>query len=659
MARTVHKTTCNRDCPDACSILATVDDGRIVKLQGDPDHPVTQGFLCFRTNQYLATQYSPERLTQPLLKKSGVLAPVSWDEALTFVATELTRIKTESGPAAIFHYRSGGSLGFTKHVIDWFWHRFGPVTVHRGDICGGAGDAAQHLDFGDSDSNHLDDLAHARSIVLWGKNVVTSSPHLVPRLKAARAGGARLLLVDPVHHASAKLCDRFVQPRPGGDFALCMATLGLCLAAGSVRPDAASYCDGSEALYELARSRTVAEWCTEADVSLADVQALADAFGPGAPCTVLVGWGMGRRATGGAAVRAIDALGAVTGNVGVPGGGVSFYFKRRAALDPRYAVPRSAAPRTLCEPRFGPEILAASDPPVRAVWITAGNPVAMLPESETSARALATRELVVVVDAFLTDTARLAHVVLPCASLLEDDDVLGAYGHHWISVSRPVVPPPEGVKTDLEIVQALAARVGLADELAGSAREWKARLVGARLAEHGLALEDVERGPLLSPFSPPVAFAERRFPTTNGRAQLVTTAAPPAPRPNDEYPLLLCALSTPRSQSSQWALPTSGPIDVLVHPSAANGIADGALARLESALGSLVVRVRHDAAQRRDVAIAPKGGHRSAGRCTNALIAARTTDLGEGGALYDEPVRLVPHGGSDREDLAPGGVGRG
>ncbi len=131
--REIRKTVCNRDCPDACSIVAHVEDGKVVQLRGDPLHPVTDGFLCWRTNNFLPLQYSKERLTAPLLRGK----PVSWDEALDFAARELLRIRTESGPSAIFHYRSGGSLGALKLLSDYFFSEFGPVTVKRGDICSG------------------------------------------------------------------------------------------------------------------------------------------------------------------------------------------------------------------------------------------------------------------------------------------------------------------------------------------------------------------------------------------------------------------------------------------------------------------------------------------------------------------------------------------
>src|SRR6185436_21110096 len=166
----VVRTACNRDCPDACGIVATVEDGRITRLQGDPDHPVTRGFLCYRTSHFLPTQYSPDRITTPLLRTNGAFHPIGWDEALDLAAERLTTIRRESGPAAIFHYRSGGSLGLLKSLTDLFFERFGPVTVKRGDICSGAGDSAQTTDFGDEDSSDLFDLHNARQIILWGKN---------------------------------------------------------------------------------------------------------------------------------------------------------------------------------------------------------------------------------------------------------------------------------------------------------------------------------------------------------------------------------------------------------------------------------------------------------------------------------------------------------
>ena len=216
----VRATTCNRDCPDACRIVATVQDGQVIALAGDPQHPITQGFLCHRTANFLTRQSGTVRLTQPLLRQpDGQFAAIGWEQALDLAAQKLGKIRDSSGGAAILHYHSGGSLGMIGQVIDLFFAHLGPVTVKRGDICSGAGDAAQMADFGVEDSNDVTDLLNSKHILLWGKNPAVSGPHLLPVLKRARQGGTRVTLIDPVFHKTAHLCDSYLQPRPGGDFA--------------------------------------------------------------------------------------------------------------------------------------------------------------------------------------------------------------------------------------------------------------------------------------------------------------------------------------------------------------------------------------------------------------------------------------------------------
>jgi len=635
------KTACTRDCPDACGLLATVEDGRIVRLEGDPEHPVTRGFLCYRTHRFLERHYDPDRLTTPWVRDGGDLRPATWDEALDRVATTLRTIRAESGPAAILHYRSGGSLGLMKHVVDAFFEAFGPVTIKSGDVCSGAGEHAQETDLGVSDSHDLFDLRRSRTIVLWGKNPFVSSIHLVPLLRECRAAGARLAQIDPVRHRGADLCDVVLQPRPGGDIALGLGVARRLFETRKTDPHAAAYCDHLDDFRALACGRTLAGWAEAAGVSADEVVALADAYADG-PAAILVGWGMQRRTRGSDAVRVLDALAAVSGNLGVPGGGVSFYFRRRGAFDTSFSRGLATAPRAIPEPLLGRGIVEADDPPIRAVWVTAGNPVAMLPDSRTVRRALESRELTVVVDSHWTDTARAAHVVLPAATMLEDDDLVGAYGHHWLAEVRPVLAPVGEARTDHDIVRALAARLGVDGDFARPASWWKERML-ARVAPRGAGLADLAAGAVRNPEAPEVLFADRRFPTPTGRVNLIRETDPDPPRPPADRPLLLAALSTERAQASQWPARTqSGPVEAIVHPDAAPGFADGDRAHLESEIDVLEVVVRLDPRQRTDVAIVPKGGWLSAGRCANALVPARTTDHGQGAVYYDTPVRLVP-----------------
>jgi anaerobic selenocysteine-containing dehydrogenase len=634
-------TACNRDCADACGIVATVENGRITRLAGDPDHPVTRGFLCQRTSRFLERQYAPERLTTPLRRRGDTFEPVGWEEALDEIAARLLEIRATSGPAAILHYRCGGSMGLLKEVVDHFFARLGPVTVKSGDVCTGAGDAAQLRDFGDEESHDLFDLLHARTIVLWGKNLHVSNVHLLPVVLEARKRGARIVAVDPICHRTARFADLFVQPRPGGDIPLALGVARHLFDSGAADPRAADYCDGLPAFRALALSRPPDEWAVLADVPADALLALAAAYAV-KPAALLIGWGLQRRRHGSATVRALDALGAISGNIGIPGGGVSYYFKRRGAFDLSFTHSAGPPPRRIPEARLGPAILEARDPPIRAVWVTAANPVAMLPESHTVAAALASRELTVVVDSFLTDSARQAHFVLPTTTLLEEDDLLGAYGHHWLAESRPVVAPPAGVRSDLDIVRGLARRTGLEGEFSADAEAWKRRLL-ARVADRGAGLEALRQGPVRNPLAPFITTPDRIFATPTGRANLVTDLPLEPPAGTPLRPLLLMALATERAQASQWRPEDQvGPATAIVHPAAAPGFADGDLATVESEVSRLTVRLCFDPLQRRDVLLMEKGGWLSAGRCANALVRAAETDAGGCAVYHDTPVRLLP-----------------
>src|SRR6185436_14131484 len=206
-----------------------------------------------------------------------------------FAAGALQRIKQESGPAAIFHYRSGGSLGHLKLLTERFFEAYGPCTAKRGDICSGAGDAAQLEDFGVEDSNDLFDLLNSRHVLLWGKNLHVSSPHTLPVLLDARKKGTRLVLIDPVRHRTADSCERYVQVRPGEDFALAMAVARVLFERGWDDKRAAEYCDHLAEFRAMAFSSSVEAWCARAEVDVSVAEDLARRLGPEKPCAILVG----------------------------------------------------------------------------------------------------------------------------------------------------------------------------------------------------------------------------------------------------------------------------------------------------------------------------------------------------------------------------------
>jgi len=314
---------------------------------------------------------------------------------------------------------------------------------------------------------------------------------------------------------------------------------------------------------------------------------------------------MGRRMNGSAIVRALDALGAVSGNLGIPGGGVSFYFRRRGAFDTSFltkAYPRRlfGAPSRTGDPR-GPRSGN------RAVWVTAGNPVAMLPDSATVAKALETRELVVVVDSFLTDTARRAHFVLPTTTLVEDDDLLGAYGNHWLGRRFPLSRlPPASSRTSRSFSLSPGRSTPERERTAGDFFEGERDGPGVEGADAltgraaWITAMRLESESVRNPFAEKVLFADRRFATDTGQMKLVTSR-PASPPEEPGFPLWLFSNSTEKSQSSQWAGKPPEILTATCHPDVAHGIAEGTVVLLESAIGRIraPAQVRRLAATRR------------------------------------------------------------
>jgi anaerobic selenocysteine-containing dehydrogenase len=462
-----------------------------------------------------------------------------------------------------------------------------------------------------------------------------------------------IVCIDPAPGKTARYAQRLIRPRPGCDRFLALAMAQVLEQSGHVAADLNDWSRDAAAFLALARSRSLAAWCALAGVSEKEVRWLADVYGNNAPANIQIGWGLQRRAHAAVTVRCIDALAALTSNIGVVGGGVTFSYARRAAFDLAQWGP-PAERRGIPDPLLGKGILACTDPPIRAVVIDNGNPVAMLPDSKGVQQALQSRELVVVLEQFLTDTAQCADVVLPVTTMLEENDILGSYGHHGLIATQAVATRLPGTRTDLEIYQALAERLGFGADMAGSDVDWCERIlanVGAGFTRQRL-LQSVVRNPKAER----VFRADRKFATDDARFHFVTHVPMDAPRTTQDYPLLLGSFSTSVAQSSQWSRPLQDLLPARCHPDAAPWARDGQEARLENHMGSLRVRVVLDAAVHPEIVLVPKGGWLRDGHAANSLVPAEATDQGLGGNYYDVAVRLVPapDGGAARPEGPPG-----
>ncbi len=467
----VIRTTCTLDCFDTCSVLAHVDDaGRLVRLQGDPDHPITQGFLCHKVSKYPERVYHKDRILHPLRRGPKGFERISWEDAIDYAGSELTRLKEKHGPQTLFTVRGHGSMGALKLLYERFIALWGGASRAQGNYCAGEAELGFISSFGNLLCHDIRDVQNSETIILWGRNPAATQIHLVPWLRMARQQGTRLLLVDPVVSETSPLVDQQIQPRPGFDHELAQAVASVILKNGWMDETFVSeHTNEFETYRRHIESVDVEERALRADVSLEEIVTLAEAIARQRPTAIYPGIGLQQYSHGAEVVRHVSALAALTGNIGVAGGGVNLARWPWIYLDGRITGQElGATHRDVPVGHLAESFSTFTDPPITATFVTAANPVAQQARPEELRKALLDREFNLVVDPFMTETADCAHLVLPVTTFLEEEELSFSYGHFFASVSRAVITPPGEVKTELAIYQALA-------DALGSERLWQDR----------------------------------------------------------------------------------------------------------------------------------------------------------------------------------------
>jgi anaerobic selenocysteine-containing dehydrogenase len=532
--KVVH-TVCSHDCPDSCGVLVTVEsltaaDGKVqeraVKVEGDPAHPVTQGFLCAKVAQYLERVYSPDRLLYPMRRKAGAakgpagyagakdreadpFERVSWDQALNEIAAKLTTIAAEFGPESVLPYSYAGTigqLGFGS-MDRRFFHRMGASQLSR-TICSEAGGVALKQVYGVKLGTPPEDFAHAGLIIAWGANIHGTNIHLWPFIEEARRKGARLVVIDPYRTRTAALADEHLAIRPGTDTLLALAMMHVIFAEGLEDHSYIEECatgaaelraHALKAEHSPERAAEVTGIPAEKIVALAREYGRAgrDGLGSGSagPAVIRLNYGTQRSENGGTAVRAVVMLPLLTGSWKSKGGGLqlstsgAFPFNSDALQMPELAKasPIGRLARTVNMSRLGHALTElgnptigdkaaehgapgfsgtreADGPPVKALFVYNSNPAAVAPNQNAVLRGFMRDDLFTVVhEQFFTDTADYADILLPAPTFLEVKDVQGAYGHLFAQVSQRSIAPLGEAWSNVRVFSELARRMGFAE----------------------------------------------------------------------------------------------------------------------------------------------------------------------------------------------------
>jgi len=670
-------TACPRNCYSTCGMRVSVEDGRLVRIEAHPANEATPEAVCLKGLSYVERVYAKDRVLHPLRRTTaGSFERITWDEALGLVADRLRSLREQ--PQSVLFYSASGTKGLMNGVATSFWRLYGGCTTTYGDLCWPAGLEATRLALGANETNAPWDLANARLVVFWGKNAAETNVHQMAFVQEAVDRGAQVVVVDPRRTETAERAALFLRPRPGTDAAIALAVAHRLIERGWVdEPFVRDHVHGFEAFRDGVRERTPAWAAGVAGVPEAQIERLAELLGTMRPATINAGFGMQRYTNSGQTLRAMISLLALTGNVGKPGAGWIFANLRSHVFHPVKDPIAFYPPETpdgvfrvsISTALLGPQMLATADPPLRMAWVERGNPIPQNPETPTVLRAFRALEFRVVVDEFLTDTAREADVVLPAKSMFEQTDVIGAYWHDYLQLKQKAIEPPGEVKPESEVYRLLAERLGfprdaIARELPGpSDAEVEAFLEAkVRAVDPSITLDRLREGPVRAPGACDVAFADLRFPTPSGRIELLSEEAArrwgvdPLPtwtepvewaRGASRYPLQLLTPNTKNRIHSQFGnLPSIRGLDpepvVRLGPedAARRGLRSGDRARVFNDRGQLVLRLRVDHGLRPGVAVVHNGWWLSEGGAVNVLSKARETDMGFGAAFHENLVEV-------------------
>ena len=526
---TLVRGACPHDCPDTCALLTTVENGRAVRVQGNPAHAMTDGVLCTKVSRYPERTYHPERVLTPLRrvgpKGSGRFEPVGWDEALADIATRLQALAAHD-PQTILPYSYAGTMGLVQgeSISARFFHRLGASLLDR-TICASAGAEALTQTLGNKVGMKVQHFARSRLIVIWGSNAIGSNLHFWRIAQEAKRAGARLVCIDPRKSETADKCHEHIALLPGTDAALALALMHELIVHGWLDQD---YIDRYTLGWDGLRARAL-QWPPEraaevCGVPVEQIRRLASDWGTTQPAAIRLNYGMQRVRGGGNAVRAIACLPALTGAWRHPAGGLlmssSGHFPvRRAALQ-RPDLLGERRPRTLNMSTIGDVLTHPGSPefgpPVKALIVYNSNPVAVAPHSARVVQGFAREDLfTVVLEHFQTDTADWADYILPATTQLEHWDIHTTYGHTDVMLNRPAIAPQGQARTNTDIFRALAARMGFDEPCFAETDEQLCRqAIGdaqdfEHLLEHGFASLPIAEAP----------FAQGGFPTPSGKCE--------------------------------------------------------------------------------------------------------------------------------------------
>lgn len=521
-------SACPLNCWDTCGFNVTVENDTVVKVEGNKQHPVTKGHICNRGRMLETRTNSTLRLTKPLKKIFGQFEEISWKQALDEIAEKLIFIKERYGSTAVLHSHDYSNNGLLKNLDYRFFNCYGGVTEVVGSLCWGAGIEAQTWDFGNSEAHAPEDIFNSKNIIVWGRNAASTNIHLFANLLEAKKRGIHVTVIDPLYHKTAKLADSYIAVRPGMDGLLAIGIIKQLkkkdlIDDHFVRNFSHGFSDFTAYIDEIPMSEII----IQTSINEETINLLAKQYSNG-PTSTYLGLGLQRYANGGHTIRLIDAIVALSGNVGIKGGGANYgHLPVGQSFDVGNLTleSRKNESRTYTRMNQAEKILSEQGPPIKMAFVTRGNPLTQLPDTNRVEEAFSTIDTLVVIDQFMTDTAELADYILPCTTVFEEEDIYYSSMYHgFVNYGPKLVTPKGEAKSDRWIWTELANRLGFGEDFSYSDNEFL-KMGLQSLEKQGITLEKIKAEGFVKLPIQDVPWSDYKFKTPTGKYEFTSTLA--------------------------------------------------------------------------------------------------------------------------------------
>lgn len=499
------RSVCPHDCPDTCGLLVGMEDGRVLSVKGDPEHPFTRGAICVKVRHYPERIYSPLRVLHPLKrvgsKGAGRFERITWDQALDEIVHQYRQIISDSGAETILPYSYAGTMGVVQfHAGHPFFHKLGASKLLR-TICSAAAEAGFAASMGNIPTTDIETSVNSDLIIIWGSNTVVTNMHAWPFFLEARRRGASIVVIDPYKNRTAKEADRHLQLKPGTDAALAMGMMHIIIKEGLIdKQFIGRHTVGFEQLAERVGDYPPSLVENVTGVPGVEIEWLARAYGQAKAAYIRTGWGPSRQVKGGMAMRTIALLPGLIGATHKRGGGITRSTSAAYAFNMNSVIREDLAPsavRSINMVLLGQALTACDDPPVKALHVYHSNPAVVAPDSARVIAGLEREDLFVVVhEHLMTETAMYADIILPSTTFLESTDLYRSYGHYYLQMARPVIEPVGETRSTLAIFNDLAARFAFTEDCFSETEEERIRNLLASGSPYleGITLSDLQEG---------------------------------------------------------------------------------------------------------------------------------------------------------------------